>query len=1134
MNLTPDQERAVSVTGIDMCIRAGAGSGKTRVLIERAVRLLTREDDPLRLSEILAITFTEKAALEMKVRLADELEKHRGPSARAKVQWAFVLTIHAFCARLLRENAVEAGVDPSFRVLDEERARALLTESQDEVAGAYAAERREDLDLLARIYLKDPIADLSGLYATIRGAGLGPADVTIPEPDIEEVRLHLGRAMAGLASLPELMGKTNERGRSIAAAALEFLPGFEAALTGWPDYEAFESLVAEFTRAVPLNIAKALKEVLKPVREEHLPRARAALAALYTSPGLIVLREFLDALDRTYRHRKGEAGVLDFTDLEARAFALLAEHPEVRDGIAGRFRQILVDEYQDVNPLQEKIIRLLRSPGNHFAVGDVKQSIYGFRHAEPRLFKACAEESGEEGAVDLAVNFRSSPGLVEFTNHCFGTLFRTQSLVDWRAMESGAEYEPAAAPEVEILLSPGEGAADYRKHEARALAARIREMVRDETFTVRRGGDRQGERISYRDIAILFRTLRDLKLYERALEDQGVPCYVVKGGGYYQAREIVDLLDLLRIIRNPLDEIALAAVLRSPFAGLSDDALAVLALARKRDGRMGDLLARDDAPPDLPVGDAENWARFVTLFRRLRDLAGRVPLRELLATALRESGYADAVWGFHGGRRHVANFRKALALAESFEGVADLAGFVRALEEMKNREVRETEAPTGGEAEDVVRILTVHGAKGLEFPVVFLPDLNRKGPTGSPPLSFERGMIAVKALSPSGETQLTPAFRQAEEERKQREAEENLRVFYVAVTRAEEHLVLLAHDLEGKPGGPSFWDALQTVLDTGGEEAPFGESGRVARVVRADARLEPGPRRVTLFSRHASNLAAGVPLGIEGDAEAAWAAEMIGRVTRERPEEDGTCYQNTISELLLHSHCRRCYRDRIILGIPRTFEAPAGEDRPERAGDDELPATDWGIAVHEVLRVYRPGKDDLAAVALRRTAALRPGGYPADFVETVVRMVRSFYESPVGIDVLAADPATVRRETPFLVRWGIADPHTPDLILRGQIDLLYPRPDGVLAVVDYKTGSSAAERYAIQLQAYARALTLFSEGRIGEAGIVFLADGKKARYESVALDEAADRDLDEKAARFARDLRDGLPPGLPHARGCRR
>ncbi len=1162
MNLTPDQERAVAVTGIDMCVRAGAGSGKTRVLIERAVRLLTREEDPLRLSEILAITFTEKASLEMKVRLADELEKHRGPAARAQVQWAWVGTIHGFCARLLRENAVEAGVDPSFAVLDEERARALLVQVFDDTAVDWTSRRGDDLALLARVDLPDPTRDVLKLYSTVRGAGVAPADLVVAGSDPEEARVHLARAVADLETVRDLLPGATPAGRRVAEKALRRLPALQDALLNLPDLVAFEELVADFRKAVPLRMKGELKEVLKAVKEESVPGALAAIAGEWVEPAMGVLREFIVDLDRRYQGLKNETGVLDFTDLESRALDLLTLHPEVREGIAGRFKQILVDEYQDVNPLQEQIIRLLRSPGNHFAVGDVKQSIYGFRHAEPGLFKVCAEEAGDEGTVDLAANFRSSPGLVEFTNHCFGKLFESQELVQWRDMDAGADYLSATHPEVEIMLTEGENTEDYREQEARALAARIREIVDGGEFTLRRGSERQGERIGYRDIAILFRALGDLKIYERALEDHDVPYYVVKGGGYYQAREVVDLLDLLRIVHNPRDEIALAAVLRSPFAGLSDDALLALASARPKEGRIADLLTAEDPLPGQPgdggllQDDEEKWSRFKVLFLELRDLAGRVPLRKLVMTAIERSGYSDAVWVLRGGRRHVANFRKALALAESFEGVTDLAGFVRALADMKSREVRETEAPTGGEAEDVVRILTVHGAKGLEFPVVFLPELSRGSPKtaipihfnydaiaatalsrGSPktaiPIHFNRGTIAVRALSPSNGKFATPAYSRGEEERKRCEAQESLRVLYVAMTRAEEHLVLLARSAEDKKGSAGSWSALRSTLEIGTDEVPFGTSGRVARVIRTEPEREPVKFRVVLATRHRAQLSSGDPLEISGENEIAWARKMLSRVEFSSPPPDGTCYQNTISELLLYASCPRCYHHRYVLGIPRDLAEATGEERPEPTGSDELPATDRGIAVHDVLRVYDPhGQEELESVARRRLDALRPGGYPDDFIADVVRMVRSFYQSETGREVLAADPESVRREMPFFVRWEIEDPDTADLLLRGQIDLLYPRPNGGLALIDYKTGHSKAARYEVQLRAYARALDLFNEERVTDAGLVYLHPSAPVRYAPITLNDQGDQELAEVAANFSRDLRRGFESELKHSADC--
>jgi ATP-dependent helicase/nuclease subunit A len=1133
MNLTLAQERAVATTGMDLAVRAGAGSGKTRVLIERAVRLLCRDEDPLKLSEILAITFTEKASLEMKLRLADELEKHRGPAARAQVQWAWVGTIHGFCSRLLRENAVEAAVDPSFEVLDQDRARVLLTEVFEEISLAFSATREEELGLLLRVDLPDPTEELLALYGRVRGTGARVEEIEIPEPDQAAVREALGRVIEVLRKVIPLREGATPAARKIADAALERLPIFDRAIETVPDFPELAVLAAEFRKDVPLRMRGEMKELLKEVKEELLPEVVAAAADQWVLPALSVMRGFLAEFDRRYRRRKDDLGVLDFTDLESRALDLLTESPEVRSRVAGRFRQILVDEYQDVNPLQERIIRLLRSPGNHFAVGDVKQSIYAFRHAEPSLFQACAKEVGEEGTIDLAVNFRSSPGLVEFTNHCFEPLLAGQSLVDWCPMEAGADYPAEAAPEVEILLSEGEDVGEYRDREARALAARIRAIVEHGEIILRRPGERQGSPASYRDIAILFRSLGDLKRFERALEEQDVPTYVVKGGGYYQAREVVDLLNLLRIVQNPRDEVALAATLRSPFGGLSDDSLLALAIHRPEGGSLADLLGDADLPRHLPEQDQPRWARFGELLLRLRRLAGQVSLRKLVKTALDESGYAAAVWLFYAGRRHVANFTKALSLAESFEGNTDLAGFVRALEDMKDREVRETEAPTGGEAEDVVRILTIHGAKGLEFPVVFLPDLCRLAPTHVPPIHYHENRVAVKALEPTGQKVPTSTHAGLEELRKRSEEEEALRILYVGITRAEEKLFLLARDGEKGEKGKHFWHSLREVLAVGEGSAPFGSSGREALVLRTGEEEAPAEVRVALVRRAAAKLLGGEPLDLAGERERTWAEDLYRRTAAPRPVFDGTCYQNTISELLLHANCRRCYRDRYLLGIPRGFELADLEECSDPAGADELPATDRGVAVHEVLRVFDPhGRDSLAAVAGRRLDALRPGGFPAEFVAEVVALVEGFYESEVGRQVLAADPRLVRREMPFFVRYEIEGGEAGDLLLRGQIDLLYPTPEGSLSIIDYKTGHSPVKNYEVQIRAYARALKLFGEQKVTHAGLVYLNPGEAVRWEPIEISEEGDRELDRAAAAFAVDLKRGIPGDVGHSPSC--
>jgi ATP-dependent helicase/nuclease subunit A len=1098
MSLTPEQERAVNLAGRDLCVRAGAGSGKTRVLVERAVALVTREVDPFPLSRLLAITFTDKAAREMKNRLSEELSRRRKDELRAEVEWACVSTIHAFCARLLRENALEAGLDPAFGVLDEFASRALLREALAETAATFeeaAPGRSADLARLAgRAIEEESIV----LLEAIRSAGSCPADLAVvgPDPDgLREALAGIARTIAGASVSPKAPDEYRERFercREIAGRLESFAE----------DPPAAAAALAGIASAIDLRrFGKEDREALRAAREEAVPRALGLAAGVHAHPALLSLRDYLVDLDARYRRIKARAGVLDFSDLEEKALALLSGDAEVREAVRDRFRQVLVDEYQDVNPRQEAILRLLARPGERFAVGDVKQSIYGFRHARPELFGALATEAGPEGVVELRHNFRSSRALVAFANRVFGELFRDQPLVAWTDIEAVLPDPPGEA--VEVLLTGGDSAAAGRVAEAGAIARHIRAMEAEGAC-------------AFRDVAVLLRAFGDLKTYERAFEEHDVPYYVVKGRGFFEAREIVDLSRMLRAVVKPRDEVSLAAALRSPFAGLTEDGLLALAAARSRSGgNLADLLSGPEVVPGLSEGDLDRWCRFAAMLGRLRGLAGRAGPAAVAEAAVAWSGYETAVWLLPGGRRRAANFRKAVVLAGSLGG--GLPEFLEALEDFRARAVRETEAPTGGEADDVVRILTVHAAKGLEFPVVFLPDLCRPPRLDQPALCFGEGGLAARVVLPEAGAVATPLHARLVTDRRRREEEESIRLLYVAVTRAERRLILSAREGSARRG--TWWARL----------APFVEG---CPVVRETGEPSGAPRRAALVDLHAGSLADCAELPGPGPSHRESADRLAALAATSPPASDGRSFENTVSELIVFGACPLRHRWRYLLGVPE-YAAPDRETDTEAGGLDELPPREAGIAVHETLRDFDPrGTRQLLDVARDRVRSIRGIG-DESLAGEVAGLVESFYDGCTGREVLAGDPGEARREIPFLVRW--APPEGEDrelgLILRGTVDLLYRRPDGQVRIVDVKTGGAPPERYRVQMAAYARALGRFLDEPL-TAVLVYLAPGCPAREVEVAVDGPAQAEFDALALSFARHMRDRGPLARPPYADC--
>jgi ATP-dependent exoDNAse (exonuclease V) beta subunit len=506
-----------------------------------------------------------------------------------------------------------------------------------------------------------------------------------------------------------------------------------------------------------------------------------------------------------YAQAKRDAGVLDITDLQGEAVRLLEESPGVLQRYRKRFRYILVDEFQDTDPLQMRLVSLLHGErggggtayaNSLFIVGDAQQAIYGFRNADPTIFREQARRFREEAAgrhVTLAGNFRSRPEIIRFVNEAFARIWSRGETIHAPSTHGG-EHEPKDCATVECLLARATDRGSYVATEAAALAEHIRTMVHSERVRRTHRGDRRcGEPVHYGDVAILLRALTQIETYERVFSERGIPYFVVGGGrGYYARMEIRDVANLLKTLDTPLDDIAVASALRSPMAGVDSDTLLALAdLARSRREETGGrlypaipLLLDADA---LPADQAAMLEGFYMMSERLRGDLDRVPVGQLLECALAETQYDARLLVRPNGRRRLANVRKLLqmAFAKPDEGVS---GFVRRLADLTQLSEREGDAPTEEEASDVVRFVSVHKAKGLEFPVVYVADMSRRQ-AGGPPDTFLCDPATMALGSKIGDY-ASLAHRVLSQRRKDADIAESTRLLYVAMTRAREHLVL--------------------------------------------------------------------------------------------------------------------------------------------------------------------------------------------------------------------------------------------------------------------------------------------------------------------------------------------------------
>lgn len=1190
---TAEQALAIRTEGRDVCVVAGAGSGKTFVLTERVVHRVLRGNargETVPLSQVLAITFTEKAAAEMKQRLAEALEAATGRSARADVERAAISTIHAFCARMLREFAVEAGVDPGFAVLDEVESDRRRREALERLVEETAHKDPAAFETLATLGGDEPAESLLAVWTLARESGGPVGDFVRRAAEVPTVEGSLGMLRRALDHAAGLIDRapaaSAEKARRVIAAA-RGLPGDDATP------EAIEAALVPLLDSIDLRCSKEMAAALREVRE--FGGAALSIAAEHAlKPLRERLAEAVERLEAFYEETKGDGAELDFADLERRALALLTDREDVKAAVRGRWPEVLVDEFQDVNPLQAKLLALVETPGRAFVVGDPKQSIYGFRGADFTVFKDRLERmraSDPAGVVEMRTSFRSRPDVLAAVSAVFPAGVGGAGDA---ALVAGRTWVPAGEPVVEVAALSCKNLAEGRPAEMAWIAARIAALVEGDAergvAPARVASPKPDDALATRpcgfgDIAVLLRATTHVKALEAALVARDIPYAVVKGRGFFVAREVVDLANLLAVVDDPRDDLTLAAVLRSPACGLSEDGLFVLCAARgepPKENRHGppprslsDVVLASPLPPEvaLDADDAAALARFAAVLADLRLRRAHEGVADLVERALAATRLATLALGRPNGRQRAANLRKVRDLARGADAAGrSLAEFVAEVADLREREVREAEAVTA--AQGAVTIMTIHASKGLEFPVVFVPDLGRME-------RGERSEVVADARLGTGLRRRAGqphdaapwAHQRIVEARAAADAAEGERLLYVAMTRAAERLVLSAA-LPERNGARPWWALVSAAVGgktvgggTAGDENGAGDDDapgagaasdedRVVSLPGADVRVAGtaslrragagaagAPR--TLLGRAARHLAAGVvpEIALREDAVAD-AARLVAEASRRAPDEDGTPYQATVSALVAFDRCPQEYRLRHVIGVPESLDLrlggpgsafdPAMREAPreERPGDDEdeteLSARAVGRAAHAALEELVPAFGTSAREAVRAALTAETSGAPPDpaSIDRVTRWVEGFRDGELGRAVAGVERRSVRREQAFLLRAGRT-------VVRGQIDLVWRGPEGTV-VVDYKTSASEEPRreHRLQMGLYALAmrgvegrlparLALWSLPRAAALDVPF-GEEQAAALEGTLLAEFADR-----TAR-----RDFTPRPAPPCRFC--
>jgi ATP-dependent helicase/nuclease subunit A len=963
--MNEQQLAAVEAHG-EVFVSAGAGTGKTRVLVERFARAVC--DDGLDVQSVLVITYTRKAAGELRSRIRDELTTRDRFDLAQQLDGAWVSTIHGFCARLLRAHPFAVGIDPRFRELDEEHGAVLRGEAFERALAAFCATREPERLRLLATFGSDRLRKLlTSAYEKLRSAGR-PLELELGhEPSLEE-------ALASLRDAAQCLvddDKATENQKAAAGAALD-LPSTPERLV------ELKALRASGARAA--SYEEARKKVMQ-----------FALAVLARRDRLL-LQELLVLFADEYAAGKARESALDFEDLQLLARDLLAGDERIREAEQLRFRAIMVDEFQDTNALQCELIDLLAAGPEKdvFFVGDEFQSIYGFRHADVAVFRARREAASQR--LPLTENYRSRPEVLAAVNYLFGSAFG----VDYQPLTTSSDFpDPVFGHPVELLVTDKESysgsGVHWRRAEAKHVARRVHELVEA-------GAASPGE------IVLLFAAGTDAEWYEEELRALGLPTYRATGRRYFGQQQVVDLRMYLRLLRNRYDDEALVAVLASPFVGVSNDALFLL---RRHTGRRPLYAGLERSLPEaLDAADERLIRAFKQRYERLVAASARVSLERLCELVVSEHDYDLAVLARWDGQRRYANLRKLMRLARSYEELRgrDLEGFLRFIRDQEALGAAQLEAVSEEEGAGAVRLLTIHAAKGLEFKVVVVADAGRE----------RAGPDAADEFLAFAE-----ATREAE---RAAEDEERLRLYYVAMTRAVERLIVSGAVGEGRET-PIRW--ILSRLDC---EQELGEAEEPVELVRDDATF------LVRVDRPSAAVEEVEPAIVDTDGQLALFAQLppapAARGYRlpelaEVPQPPlHRVRRLSYSALALYERCSYRYYAERLGGLRERRRAV-----PEGAGPG-LAATEIGDAAHRLLELADPD------VALVRA------WYPTVTDDELAR-VGGLVDAYRGSELAHRLGERARPELAFAFEHD-------GVLLHGRFDV-FERDGARAVVVDYKT-----------------------------------------------------------------------------------
>lgn len=1210
MAWTNEQQAAIDSRGQTLLLSAAAGSGKTAVLVERIIRRLLDKEYPVDITELLVVTFTKAAAAEMRDRIGTALMKALSETQDPRVERQLALlpsaqisTLHAFCQHVIRKYFYTIDLDPAFSIAGEEELNLLRRQVLEDVflsyyeddekasvlyplADMFGSDRGDDvlMDTVSRMYTyaRSMAWPEHWLKAAAQAYDVAPDAVIddmvwaepvkdavrrILEEDVrryEGVLYHLRQREAFAPACDQFTAEQAALRQAVQAQSWNDLSRFVRAidfprLKGLRKLSDEDKAVWERCKKVRDDVKKDITKTLQPVYfsatpEEWLDGMRTMKPVM---AGLVTLT--LD-FAKAYGAAKKEKGWIDFSDLEHFCLQILLapdaspEHPvpsAAAEELRSQYEEVFIDEYQDTNGVQELITRLVSGDDNRFMVGDIKQSIYRFRLADPTLFldkyqSFSRDEKAVQRCIDLGRNFRSVPVILDAVNDVFSrAMTRDAAGMDYGEREK--LYAGRQAPDddrwiggpVEVDIVPtakvdedDDGSTAFEK-ESRFIARRIGELLASGRMAARKDGTL--EPLSYRHIVILLRSMAGkADVLIQALQEGGIPAYAEQSGGYFAAVEVQVMLSLLRCIDNPEQDLAMAAVLRSPLVGLDETALADVRLAG--DGTLWQNLPAYAAA--LPEGDdkKEDLLQFMETFDSWRTYSRRHGVAELLQRLYDDTAYVDFVGAMPGGDVRQANLKALYDRAQQYEdaGFRGLFRYLHLMDKMKEDGLDLAPAKVVSENEDVVRIMSIHKSKGLEFPVVFVADLGKafnRRDMQDQILFHNRLGIGLKQYDPEWRMSYPTLIWSgiAAQLRWEGTAEEE-RILYVAMTRARDQLILTGHSTHvaddwqrwtsrlNPAQAKSYFDwVMPAALDTFGARADteYARPGAAwqgdiwdvhitpagTAAAADDEACEQEPRLEALRRGDAT----GTPIPDWLDAQLSWQyayPQAVRTAAKFSVSEVKRKYQELHSDELAEEEGLSIPAGAVIAAAPGEDDA-FSELPPWLAEEEEkVSGAQRGTALHKALQYITPAADQTVDTLRREIETfVRQGLLSRDEAKLVyVPVLAAFCQSDLGRR-MAMSPE-LHREYPFTVLLAGGDPLPAveggeRILIQGVIDCLFREDDGWI-LVDYKSDrlerkDAFRKRYAVQLALYKRAVEQITGRPVSETYIYSLHLQKEIR-----------------------------------------